>query len=46
MPLDLSVGTNESRSRESFILQPADVPGDAKLLQQETVQAEAADDLE
>ena len=45
VPLDLSVGVDKSPSRESFILQPADVPGGAKLLQPETVQAEGAADL-
>ena len=45
VPLDLSVGVDKSPSRESFILQPADVPGGAKLLQEETVQAEDAADL-
>ena len=43
VPLDLSVGVDKSPSRESFILQPADVPGGAKLLQEETVEADAAD---
>ena len=45
VPLDLSVGVDKSPSRESYILQPADVPGGAKLLQEETVQAEGAADL-
>lgn len=45
VPLNLSVGTNKSPSRESLILQPTDVPGGAKLLQEETVQAEETADL-
>ena len=45
VPLDLSVGVDKSPSRQSYILQPADVPGGAKLLQDETVESEGAADL-
>ncbi|MCW2605680.1 MAG: bra [Frankiales bacterium] len=45
VPLDLSVGVDKSPSRESFILQPADVPGGAKLLKDEAVESPDAADL-
>jgi hypothetical protein len=39
VPLDFSVGEGKSPSRQSFILQPADVPGGAKALAPEPVEA-------
>ena len=45
VPLDFSVGEGKSPSRQSFILQPADVPGGVKPLTPEPVEAgeDAAD---
>ncbi len=45
VPLDLSVGVGKSPSRESYILQPADVPGGAQLVGDGTVKSDAASDL-
>ncbi len=39
VPLDLSLGAAKSPSRKSFILQPADVAGGAKLLGDDAVEA-------
>ncbi len=45
VPLDLSVGVDKSPSRKSYILQPADVPGGAKLLVDEPVESADAAEL-
>ena len=43
--LDLSAGVGKSPSNKTYVLQPADVPGGAKLLQPEPVEAEGVDEL-
>jgi len=45
VPLDFSVGSGASPSRQSFILQPADVPGGAKLLTDEPVESADSEGL-
>ncbi|MCW2777207.1 MAG: bra [Frankiales bacterium] len=45
VPLDLSVGVGKSPSRKSYILQPADVPGGAKLLSDQPVESADAASL-
>ncbi|MDP9418222.1 MAG: ABC transporter substrate-binding protein, partial [Actinomycetota bacterium] len=45
VPLDFSVGVGASPSRASYILQPADVPGGAKLLADEPVESPDSEGL-
>ena len=45
VPLDYTVGVGKSPSKKSYIIQPADVPGGAKVLTEEPIESPAADGL-